>query len=128
MQTMTPPDSPTLRVYYNSACPVCDAGVKSQKSKHALCGIDWKDVHLDEQLAKELNQDLEFIRERLHVIDEQGDIQVGLEAFIVLWRYSAHEQWKARLASLPVLKPTLSMAYNTFARWLYRWNRRRNHW
>lgn len=33
------------------------------------CPMDWKDVHLDNALVKDLHTDLELVRERLHVID-----------------------------------------------------------
>ncbi|MFI2810675.1 DUF393 domain-containing protein [Microbulbifer sp. JSM ZJ756] len=121
-------DKPTIRVYYNSACPVCRAGIGHQKRRMAGCPVDWEDVHLDHDRVRDLGADLEFVRERLHVIDENGDLQVGLGAFIAIWRNAPGEAWKARLASLPLLRPLLGLSYNGFARLLYHWNRARNHW
>ena len=36
------------KVYYNSACPVCDAGIKDQRRRMEACGVkdvEWIDVH-----------------------------------------------------------------------------------
>ncbi|MGH8588498.1 MAG: DUF393 domain-containing protein, partial [Gammaproteobacteria bacterium] len=36
------------KVYYNSACPVCNAGIKDQRRRMEACGIEgieWVDVH-----------------------------------------------------------------------------------
>ena len=36
------------KVYYNSACPVCNAGIKDQRKRMQDCGvndIEWVDVH-----------------------------------------------------------------------------------
>jgi hypothetical protein len=36
------------KVYYNSACPVCSAGIKDQRRRMEACGIEdieWVDVH-----------------------------------------------------------------------------------
>lgn len=119
---------PTIKVYFNSACPVCKAGIESQKSKMRGCPVQWQDVHLDNELAKDVDADLEFVRERLHVIDEQGQLQVGWDAFIAIWRNSPGERWKARLAALPGVRHLMAIVYNGFARALYRWNRRKHHW
>lgn len=119
---------PKIRVFFNSACPVCNAGISAQKKKKSVCPVEWQDVHLDNELVKDLDAPLEFVRERLHVVDESGKLQVGYDAFIAIWRNSPGEKWKASLSSLPLIKPLLNAAYNVFARALYRWNRSRNHW
>lgn len=120
--------NPTIKVFFNSACPVCDAGISSQKNKMGNCGVAWQDVHLDNDLVNDLNADLDFVRERLHVIDENGELQVGFDAFITIWRHSPKEHWKAKLSSLPLLKPLLNIVYNIFASVLYRWNKSKKHW
>ncbi len=117
-----------LNVYYNSACPVCDAGINSQKNKSSECAIQWNDVHQQNDLAEEVSAALETVRERLHVIDENNNLHVGIEAFIVIWNNSPKEKWKARVLSLPLIRPMANIAYNGFARLLYKWNRRRGSW
>ena len=118
----------SIKVFFNSACPVCNAGISSQKNKKSSCGVEWKDVHLNNELARDLGAELEFVRERLHVIDENGELQVGYNAFISIWRNSPRERWKATLSSLPIVKQLLNIFYNLFARALYKWNRSKKHW
>ncbi|GLS26806.1 thiol-disulfide oxidoreductase DCC family protein [Marinibactrum halimedae] len=120
--------TPKIRVFYNSACPVCDAGISAQKKKSTVCGIEWEDVHLDNEKAKHLNADLEFVRERLHVIDTYGNLRVGYEAFIAIWENSPREQWKAKISKIPGLRWVLNKTYNIFAKLLYVWNRTLKHW
>ena len=117
-----------LKVYYNSACPVCDAGINAQKNKSSQCAIEWNDVHSNNELVQDVNEKLEFVRERLHVTDENDTLFVGMEAFIVLWKNSPKEHWKATLFSLPVIRPLANKTYNGFARLLYQWNRQRGSW
>jgi len=117
-----------IKIYYNSACPVCDASISSQKGKMAGCAVRWNDVNTDVQVRAEMPAQLEFVRERLHAIDERGDIKVGIDAFEVIWRHSPSEHWKATLIALPIVKPMAVIAYNIFARLLYRWNVRKGHW
>lgn len=113
-------------VYYNSACPVCDAGIRSQRERMQGCAIEWRDVHGQPELADELGIGLEELRERLHVRDGEGRMLVGDQAFVALWSATPGQRWLARLAH-PLGWLTTPL-YNLFARVLYRWNRRRGHW
>ena len=71
---------------------------------------------------------MEDVCERLHVVDENDEVFVGINAFIVIGRHLLNEQWKAKSFSLPVIRPLADYAYNTFARLLYQWNRKRGSW
>ena len=62
-------DQPRMKVYYNSACPVCKAGIEGQMEKGSSCEIQWADVHKDNALVSEVHAELEYVRERLHVVD-----------------------------------------------------------
>ena len=117
-----------MKVYYNSGCPVCKAGIESQMKKGSSCEIQWSDVHKNNELVAEVGAKLEFVRERLHVVDEQGELQVGFDAFLAIWRNSPTERWKARLFGLPLIKQLCRIAYNLFAAGLYKWNRSKDHW
>lgn len=121
-------DEGRIKVYYNSACPVCRAGIEGQKDKSTACEIEWADVHADNQAVEEIGEELEYVRERLHLVDEQGIKHMGVDAFIVLWRHSPQERWKARLLSLPLIHGLAQLGYKAFARLLYLWNRSKRHW
>lgn len=117
-----------MKVYYNSACPVCKAGIEGQKGKDSICEIQWNDVHEKTDLVSEVGADLEYVRERLHVIDENGELQVGFAAFLAIWRNSPQETWKEKLFGLPVIKQVCQVVYNIFAAALYKWNKAKRHW
>lgn len=123
-----------LSVFYNSACPVCNAGIEHQKHRMPGCAIQWNDVHNNNELIKQLNkkgktkENLDFIRKRLHVKDTNGDVQVGLDAFIALWKISPGEHWKASIFSFPVIHSLTTVFYNVFALALFHWNKYERHW
>ncbi|MNQ49300.1 hypothetical protein D3C85_632070 [compost metagenome] len=121
-------DDGRIKVYYNSACPVCKAGIEGQKGKTTACQVEWADIHQDNAAVGEIGENLEYVRERLHLVDEQGVKRMGVDAFIVLWRHSPGEEWKARLFSLPLIHGAAQLAYKAFARLLYRWNKAKHHW
>ncbi len=118
------------RVYYNSACPVCRAGIAGQQRKLKDSGdsVQWIDVHTSPEAVCELGEGLEQVRERLHVVDESGRIHVGAEAFAELWSKTPGQTWLARLTRHALLRAPLGLLYKLFARLLYRWNRWLKHW
>jgi predicted DCC family thiol-disulfide oxidoreductase YuxK len=121
----------TDRVYYNSACPVCRAGIADQQARMEACGatdIEWVDVHQAPERAAEAGAGLEEVREKLHVRRGDGTVVVGAEAFGHLWSATPGQRWLGRLARLPVLRTLARWAYDGFARQLYRWNRAKGHW
>ena len=123
-------EAPKPKVFYNSACPVCKAGIDSQRADMQACGIDaeWIDVHGNPQVVEQLGASLEDVRERLYVKDESGKVRIGAYAFTELWSRTPGQRWLARLWRLPLLRPLGHWLYNVFARQLYRWNRRKGHW
>ena len=126
MKRMDTDHLPPVTVYYNSACPVCKAGIGYQRGKMDACALEWVDVHAQPALADELGIDLEALREQLHVRDATGRWHVGDQAFTLLWSQTRGQRWLAALA-----RPfgwLTGPLYRWFARRLYRWNRRRGHW
>jgi predicted DCC family thiol-disulfide oxidoreductase YuxK len=121
----------STKVYYNSACPVCNAGIKDQRQRMEACGVkdvEWIDVHTNPEAVEEVGAPLEQVRERLHVKSEDGRLDVGADAFTRLWWHTPGQRWLATLLRLPVIRQIMHLVYNAFARLLYRWNRAKGHW
>ncbi len=120
-----------LKVYYNSACPVCKAGIEGQQWRMAAQGltdVEWLDVHSNPDLVSEVGVDLESVRERLHVKGADGSIRVGADAIAALLKETRGQKWLAKLLEFQVVRVLAGFAYNGFARLLYRWNRKKGHW
>jgi predicted DCC family thiol-disulfide oxidoreductase YuxK len=119
-----------MKVYYNSACPVCKAGIEGQKQRMEACraAVDFIDVHAEPEAVKEIGAEREFVRERLHVMDESGQVLVGADAFAVIWQRTDGQRWLGRLVQLPLIRPLTAWLYNWFAARLYAWNRRNGRW
>ncbi|SEL04484.1 thiol-disulfide oxidoreductase DCC family protein [Nitrosovibrio tenuis] len=121
----------STKVYYNSACPICNAGIKDQRRRMEASGVkdvEWIDVHTHPQAVKEVGSPLEQVRERLHVKTADGKIDIGADAFTYLWSKTPSQRWLAKLLRLPIFKQLIRLAYNIFARLLYHWNRVKRHW
>jgi predicted DCC family thiol-disulfide oxidoreductase YuxK len=119
-----------MKVYYNSACPVCDAGIGAEKRRMQACSVEaeWIDIHRDPTALADIGASQEFVRERLHVVDDSGTLQVGAAAIGALWSTTPQRRRLAALLRLPLIRTLASWLYNGFAAVLYRWNRMRGRW
>ncbi len=100
------------KVYYNSACPVCNAGIKGQRQRMEACvigDIEWVDVHTNPAALSEVGASLEQVRERLHVKDSDGQLHVGADAFTRLWSQTRGQRWLARLVRLSSAQATYAL-------------------
>jgi predicted DCC family thiol-disulfide oxidoreductase YuxK len=123
---------PRLTVYYNTKCPVCNAGIDWQRSRlvqAARAGvIEFRDINLEPDALSRFGAGLEDVRRRLHAIDADGGLQVGADCAIAIWQLTPGDAWLARLVGLPPIRPIARVAYDRFADLLYAWNRRNGHW
>jgi len=123
---------PQLTVWYNTRCPVCDAGIDHQRNKLLAAvkagTIAFRDINLEPEALAAHGASLEDIRRRLHATDDSGRLLVGADVAIAIWRLTPGEQWLARLAGNPVMRPAVRVVYDRFADLLYAWNRRKGHW
>ena len=119
-----------VKVYYNSACPVCNAGINGQRRRMEDCPVEveWIDIHSNSEAVNDIGARREFVRERLHVVDEKGEIKIGADAFEALWSRTQGQKWLARVIRLPLVHVLARWSYNAFAAGLYAWNRARGRW
>jgi predicted DCC family thiol-disulfide oxidoreductase YuxK len=123
---------PLLTVWYNTRCPVCDAGIVGQKRR--LIGaikagrIDFRDINVEPAALAEYGVSLEDIRRRLHATDAEGKLLVGADVAIAVWKATPGEGWLATLFGNPAALPLTRLAYDRFADLLYAWNRRKGRW
>ena len=121
-----------LTVWYNTRCPVCDAGIRHQKKRlieAVKAGrIEFRDINLEPAALAGHGASLEDIRRRLHATDAAGRLLVGADVAIAVWRATPGEGWLASLLGNPVLLPVTRFVYDRFADLLCAWNRREGRW
>lgn len=113
-------DKPTLRVFYDAACPGCrrDRARYEHWAGEAAASVEWVDVNGSEASLREKGIEPEDALLSLHVEDARGRILEGLDAYIQLMQRVPRLRPLAWLIGLPGLKPLLESLYR-------RWVRRR---
>ncbi|MER8696700.1 DCC1-like thiol-disulfide oxidoreductase family protein [Mesorhizobium opportunistum] len=121
-----------LTVWYNTRCPVCDAGIVRQKRRlieAVKAGrIEFRDINLEPAALSGFGASLEDIRRRLHATDADGRLLVGADVAIAVWQVTPGEGWLAGLFGNRLTLPLTRFAYDRFADLLYAWNQRNGRW
>jgi predicted DCC family thiol-disulfide oxidoreductase YuxK len=121
-----------LVVWYNTRCPVCDAGIDCQRNKLLAVvragHISFKDINEQPDALAFHGTSLDDIRRRLHATDEAGHLIVGADVAIAMWRVTPGEGWLASLFGNPAMLPVTRFVYDRFADILFTWNKWMGHW
>jgi predicted DCC family thiol-disulfide oxidoreductase YuxK len=124
--------SPHLTIWYNTRCPVCDAGIDWQRNKLLQAvradTLEFRDINEQPDALARYGASLDDIRRRLHATDEAGRLIVGADVAVALWRLTPGQGWLAALLGNRATLPVTRFVYDRFADILFAWNRRKGRW
>ena len=123
---------PHLTIWYNTRCPVCDAGIDWQRNKLLAAvragSIEFRDINEQPDALARYGASLDDIRRRLHATDEAGRLIVGADVAVALWRITPGQGWLAALLGNRLMLPLTRFVYDRFADILFALNRRKGRW
>ena len=123
---------PKLTVWYNTWCPVCNAGIGWQRERLAQAAragtIEFRDINLEPAALSRFGAGVEDVRRRLHAVDAAGRLHVGIDCAIEIWRRTPSDAWMGNVASRSVFHYVARFGYDRFAAGLYAWNRWKRRW
>jgi predicted DCC family thiol-disulfide oxidoreductase YuxK len=121
---------PALTVWYNTKCPVCNAGINHQRNRQLRAvragAMEFRDINQEPEALAAYGATVEAARRRLHATDAAGTLYTGADCAIEIWRRTPGDGWLVWVAG--VCRPVSRFVYDRFADVLYAWNRRRGHW
>lgn len=124
--------SSRLTVWYNTKCPVCNAGINWQNNRlvrAARAGaIAFRDINLEPDALSRFGVRVNDVRRRLHAVDADGILHVGIDCAVEIWRRTPGDAWLARIIGAPGMRQLAGFGYDRFADLLYLWNRLQGHW
>ena len=108
-----------IKVFYDGKCGMCSREIRHYMKISPRKTFIWRDIANEPQHLKEINVSQSYALKRLHVIDQDGKIQVGVDAFIAIWSKIPRWRLLAFLCATPGIKFMLSVLYNKFADWKF---------
>jgi predicted DCC family thiol-disulfide oxidoreductase YuxK len=121
-----------LVIWYNTRCPVCDAGINWQRNRLLAAvrsgTLSFKDINEEPEALAAYGASVDDVRRRLHAIDEAGRLIVGANVAVAIWQITPGQGWLASTFGNPVMLPVTRFAYDRFADLLFAWNKWKGHW
>lgn len=109
--------SPRVTMFYDGACPLCRREVAHYKRVDDAMRIHWVDISRQPEILPRYGLDYPSALARLHVLDEDGRMHSGVQAFITVWSALPYYRWLAKSVRFMRIAPLLEWMYVRFARW-----------
>jgi predicted DCC family thiol-disulfide oxidoreductase YuxK len=109
-----------ITVFYDGKCGLCRREIEHYK-RIAPAGIfEWVDITLAPEAFIALGYAVADGLKALHASDNAGIMQVGVDAFILIWRQLSRWRVLAIFAKLPIIYPLANGLYCMFAAWRFK--------
>lgn len=115
------------KILYNGACPICRHEIDhyrrlDQREDQALA---FADISESSPTLDQLGLAQDAAKRRLHVLNADGELLVGIPAFAAIWDRLPRYRWLSTIVRLPVLRNVLPWIYELIAFGLYHADKRR---
>lgn len=118
MSSVLPPAKAIL--FYDGGCSLCRAEIDHYRRIDRHRRVRWVDISVHPEALRDYGLQPREAMERLHGVRADGDLVVGVAAFVMIWRELPRYRPLAWLASTPGIRGVLDRGYRVFARWRLR--------
>jgi predicted DCC family thiol-disulfide oxidoreductase YuxK len=109
-----------IKVFYDAQCGLCRKEINYYK-RIAPPGIfAWCDVHDSAAELESLGVTVTNALKLFHVLDNNGQLYKGVDAFIIIWQQLKYWRMLAYLIALPGIKQVTQLVYSRFAIWRFK--------
>ncbi len=105
-----------ITVFYDDKCGLCKKEIRVYQKQDKKGVFLWQP--LSELKFDPETQSFSLVQalEKLHVRDNQGNLKIGVDAFIVIWKHLPYWKYLGLCASFAPIKWSLDLAYSQFAK------------
>jgi len=107
-------------VLYDGSCPLCKKEINHYIRIDKDKKIGWIDISTDRLLLKQYEISYTDAMKQLHVIDQNKNLHIGVDAFMIIWRFLPYYQRLEQAVTLLHIKKPMVWAYDIFAKQRYR--------
>lgn len=109
------PRPPLFTVFYDGGCSICRTRIAIYKmeARRGELAIEWRDVSADPEALADFGVDAEDARRRLHVLDPDGTLLAGADAFALLWSALPGYRRLGRLVASPGFNAMAHAVYDS---------------
>lgn len=106
-------------VIFDDRCSLCSKEIAHYKSISDKGIFLWCNLFEAPQLLKQYNISRNEALKALHVIDENGKIYKGIDAFSAIWEELPYWKVLSWIINLPLINQLAKLVYKLFAQWRF---------
>ena len=117
-QLKTTASPPKVTCFHDGECPLCNIEINMMKKFDKADNIHWVDISQDKAALEKAGLTYKQTMDRLHVIDENQQLQSGVLGFLQVWKQLPYYRRIAPIIeNVPLLLPLMEYCYRIFARY-----------
>lgn len=109
-----------ITVFYDGKCGLCSKEINYYRKIAPAGMFDWQDITESADDLKQEGISLSQGLKLLHAKDSSGQMHVGVDAFILIWKQLKRWRVLAVLVGLPIIRLIANAAYRAFASWRFK--------
>ena len=113
-----------ITVFYDGKCGLCSKEINYYKTIANPKKFTWLDVANNPNHLKSIDVNLSDALMQLHVLDNENNIHVGVDAFKLIWSKIGRYKFLAKLLDYKVVYFLATYLYEVLAFFLYLKNRK----
>ena len=108
-----------IKVFFDGKCSLCKKEISYYRSIAPDAKFNWIDITRNKNILKKENIEYMDGLKILHAKNKNGELFLGVDAFILIWKNLKTWNYLAFLASLPLIYHFLKLIYILFANWRF---------
>ena len=104
-----------IKVLYDGKCHLCYREIHMYKRKDKNSLLELVDIASSDFDISKHNLDARNVNEYMHAISESGEVYIGLDAFIEIWRRVPPYHRFIPLINNRLCRPVMKVLYHLFA-------------
>lgn len=109
-----------ITVFYDGKCGLCSKEINHYRQIAPIGIFDWQDITESADKLRQEGVSLSVGLKLLHARDRNGQMHVGVDAFILIWKQLKRWRVLAFLVGLPLVRQIANAAYRVFASWRFK--------
>ena len=109
-----------IKVFYDGKCGLCSKEINYYKKIAPKNIFEWHDIASKPKILREINVSQYDALMYLHATDQNSNLKIGVDAFILIWAQLQHWKVLSILVRIPIIYSIAKITYKLFANYRFK--------
>tara|TARA_B100000575_G_C22626872_1_gene388234 strand:- start:84 stop:461 length:378 start_codon:yes stop_codon:yes gene_type:complete len=108
------------KVFYDGKCGLCSKEINYYKRVAPQNIFEWHDIASNPKILREINISQYDALMFLHATDQESNLKIGVDAFILIWGHLRYWKILSILVRTPIIYSIAKITYKLFANYRFK--------